>query len=120
MIRWTMQLEEKYNIAVEDDGDYIYCYNSEFYDYGRVKFHCAVINRTMDRIQIEYNHTLSDYEYGSGVVASVDGLKKFANRTISQLCNHWSLYTPEEKKQLNIFSADFSRFIMEVLYNEEV
>lgn len=42
----------------------------------------------MDKVQIEYNHTLSDHGYGFGVTASVNGLKEFTNKTISQHCNH--------------------------------
>lgn len=119
MLRNTLPLEEKYNIAVEDDGDHIFCYNNEFNNCGIVKFHTAIINIKADKIQVEYNHALSDYKYGFGITASVNGLKKFTDRTISQLCNHWSLYTPEEKRQLRIFSANVSRFIKEVLIDEK-
>lgn len=100
MIRWTEEMEENYNIAIEDDGNYIYCYNSEFYDFGRIKFHCAVINITMDKVQIEYNHTLSDHKYGFGVTASVNGLKEFTNKTISQHCN---LHSGGKKTIKNFF-----------------
>ena len=120
MLKNIMELEEKYNIAIEDDGSYIYCYNNEFFcDNGIKKFHCAVINPGMDRVQIEYNHTISDYEFGFGVVTSVNGLKKFANGMIHQFCNHWSLYTPTEKRELIHFTVNVSTFIREVLTNEK-
>lgn len=120
MLKNIADLERKYGIGIEADSGYIFLYSPEFEDADVKKFHTAIICPEENQVNIEYNHIFDDYHQGYGIVSWTNGLTRFVNQDMWELCNHWSLYSLREQGYIEIFKDKIADFLREVLGIEEI
>lgn len=124
MLNNIQELEEKYNMGIEEDGNCIFLYSEEFEDGKDVKkFHTATVDLKTGLINLEYNHyydVFIDPVIDYGDVVFFQEIKDFIDKDICVLCNHWSLFSSREQYRIEKFTYEVVDFIREVLYNEEV
>lgn len=126
MLKNIIELERRYEVTIEEDGDFIFLYSYEFEDEDTVKSHVAIIDMKNDTVGINYNHHHIIFENDDhvlddhGDVCFANDFASFISNNIWVLCNHWSLFNPREQMYLEIFENRVTTFIKEVLYIEEV